>query len=222
MILCIGNILTPEELELIVSKVKAADFIDGQATAGWHAKLVKHNTQLPASSPVLATVREVISTALARHGLFQMAVRPHVIRPVTLSRYQVGMRYGSHIDDVVMHNPTMRSDVSMTLFLSDPATYDGGELVIESTQGEAVFKLPAGSAIVYPSSTLHRVEEVSRGERLAAITWIQSLVRDAGQREILFDLDTARQALFEASGKTPIFDLVSKSHANLLRQWVEL
>lgn len=220
MILCIGNILTPEELELIVTKVKAADFVDGQATAGWHARLVKHNTQLPASSPVLVTVREVISAALARHGLFQM-VRPHTIRPVTLSRYQVGMRYGSHIDDVVMQNPTMRSDVSMTLFLSDPATYDGGELVIESTQGEAVFKLPAGSAIVYPSSTLHRVEEVTRGERLAAVTWIQSLVRDAGQREILFDLDTARQALFEASGKTPIFDLISKSHANLFRQWME-
>lgn len=222
MILCIGDILTPEELELIVSKVNNADFIDGQATAGWHARLVKHNTQLPASSPVLATVREIISAALARHGLFQMAVRPHIIRPVMLSRYQVGMRYGSHIDDVVMQNPTMRSDVSMTLFLSNPATYDGGELVIESTQGEAVFKLPAGSAIVYPSSTLHRVEEVTRGERLAAVTWIQSLVRDAGQREILFDLDTARQALFETSGKTPVFDLISKSHANLLRQWMEL
>ncbi|NJS15828.1 MAG: Fe2+-dependent dioxygenase, partial [Nostocaceae cyanobacterium CSU_2_110] len=142
--MCIGNILTPEELELIISKVNAADFIDGQATAGWHARLVKHNTQLPASSPVLAAVREVIGAALARHGLFQMAVHPHTIRPVTLSRYQVGMRYGSHIDDVMMQNPTMRSDMSMTLFLSDPATYDGGELVIESTQGEAVFKLPAG------------------------------------------------------------------------------
>lgn len=222
MILCIGNILTPEELELIVSKVKAADFIDGQATAGWHAKLVKHNTQLPANSPVLATVREVISEALSRHGLFQMAVRPHTIRPVTLSRYHVGMHYGTHIDDVIMHNPTMRSDVSMTLFLSNPETYDGGELVIESSQGESVFKLPAGSAIVYPSSTLHRVEEVTRGERLAAVTWIQSLVREAGQREILFDLDAARQTLFETCGKTPIFDLVSKSHANLLRQWMEL
>jgi PKHD-type hydroxylase len=222
MILCIGNILTPEELELIVSKVKPADFIDGQTTAGWHARLVKHNTQLPASSSVLATVREFISTALARHGLFQMAVCPHTIRPVILSRYHVGMHYGSHIDDVLMHNPTMRSDVSMTLFLSDPETYDGGELVIESTQGEAVFKLPAGSAVVYPSSTLHRVEKVSRGERLAAVTWIQSLVRDAGQREILFDLDTARQALFKSSGKTPVFDLISKSHANLFRQWIEL
>ncbi|WP_404783703.1 Fe2+-dependent dioxygenase [Altericista sp. CCNU0014] len=222
MILCIGNILTPEELELIVSKVKTADFIDGRATAGWHAQLVKHNTQLPASSPVLATVRQVIGAALARHGLFQMVVRPHTIRPVTLSRYQVGMHYGSHIDDVVMQNPTMRSDVSMTIFLSDPAIYDGGELVIEGSQGEVVFKLPAGSAIVYPSSTLHRVEEVTRGERLAAVTWIQSLVRDAGQREILFDLDTARQALFDASGKTPIFDSISKSHANLFRQWMEL
>ena len=222
MILCIGDILTPDELETIVSKVKAAEFIDGQATAGWHARLVKHNTQLPADSPVLETVRDIISAALQRHALFQMAVRPHIIRPVTLSRYQVGMSYGSHIDNVVMTHPTMRSDVSMTLFLSDPTTYDGGELVIESTQGEAVFKLPAGSGIIYPSSTLHRVETITRGERLAAVTWIQSLVRDPSQREILFDLDTARQALFDTSGKTPVFDLISKSHANLFRQWVEL
>jgi PKHD-type hydroxylase len=221
MILCIGDILTPSELETIVSKLETASFIDGQATAGWHARLVKHNTQLPSSSPILSAVREVIDAALAKNALFQMAVHPHIVRPVTISRYQLGMSYGSHIDNVMMNHPTMRSDVSMTLFLSDPASYDGGELVIESTQGESAFKLSAGSAIVYPSSTLHRVETVTRGERLAAITWIQSLVRDPQQREILFDLDTARQALFDSTGKTPIFDLISKSHANLLRQWVE-
>jgi PKHD-type hydroxylase len=222
MILCIGNILTPEELELMVSKVKTADFIDGQVTAGWHARWVKHNTQLPASSLVLATVHEVISVALARYGLFQIAVHPHIIRPITLSRCQVGMNYSSHIDDVLMRNPTMRSDVSMTLFLNDSVTDDKGELVIEDIQGEAVFKLPAGSAIVYPSSTLHRVEEVTRGERLTAVTWIQSLVRDAGQQESLFDLNTARQTLFDSSGKTSVFDVISKSHANLFRQWMEI
>lgn len=130
------------------------------------------------------------------------------------------MAYGTHIDNALMQNPLMRSDISMTLFLSDPATYAGGELVVESTQGEEAFKLPAGSAIVYPSSTLHRVEEVTQGIRLAAVTWVQSLVRDPQQREVLFDLETARQTLFEASGKTPVFDLISKSHANLLRQWM--
>lgn len=222
MILCIGEILTAAELETIVAKLDSANFIDGKITAGWHARLVKHNTQLPQESPVLVTVRELISAALQRHALFQMAVRPRLIRPVTISHYEVGMEYGTHIDNALMQNPLMRSDISMTLFLSDPETYTGGELVIESTQGEEAFKLPAGSAIVYPSSTLHRVEAVTEGIRLAAVTWIQSLVRDPQQREVLFDLETARQALFEVSGKTPIFDLISKSHANLLRQWMEL
>ena len=116
----------------------------------------------------------------------------------------------------------MRSDVSLTLFLSDPATYTGGELVIESTQGEQAFKLPAGAMIIYPSSTLHRVEPVTQGVRLAAVTWVQSLVRDMADREILFDLDTARKAVFAQHGKTAEFDLLSKSLANLLRKWVDL
>lgn len=221
MILCIGDILTPTELEAVVAKLETAEFVDGKATAGWHARLVKRNTQLPQGSPALAVVREIVSAALQRHVLFQMAVRPHIIRPMLISRYDIGMSYGTHVDNALMHDPSMRSDVSMTLFLSDPATYEGGELIIESTQGEAAFKLPAGSAIVYPSSTLHRVEAVTQGVRLAAVTWIQSLVRDPNRREILFDLDTARQTLFEASGKTPAFDLISKSHANLLREWIE-
>jgi PKHD-type hydroxylase len=221
MILCIGDILTPAELEAAIAKLETAEFIDGKATAGWHARLVKHNTQIPQGSPALAVVRDLIDAALQRNVLFQMAVRPYIIRPMTISRYDIGMTYGTHVDNALMHDPLMRSDVSMTLFLSNPATYEGGELIIESSQGEAAFKLPAGAAIVYPSSTLHRVEAVTQGVRLAAVTWIQSLVRDPQQREILFDLDTARQMLFEASGKTPAFDLLSKSHANLLRQWME-
>lgn len=221
MILCIGNILNPTELETTIAKLEMAEFVDGKATAGWHARLVKHNTQLPQGSPALAAVRDLIHAALQRHVLFQMAVRPHIVRPVTISRYDIGMSYGTHVDNALMHDPLMRSDVSMTIFLSDPTTYKGGELIVEGTQGEAAFKLPAGSAIVYPSSTLHRVEAVTQGVRLAAVTWIQSLVRDPQQREILFDLDTARQTLFETSGKTPVFDLISKSHANLLRQWME-
>lgn len=221
MILCIGNILNLTELETTIAKLETAEFVDGKATAGWHARLVKHNTQLPQGSPALAIVRDLIDAALQRHVLFQMAVRPQIVRPVTISRYDIGMSYGAHVDNALMHHPSMRSDVSMTLFLNNPTDYEGGELIIESTQGEAAFKLPAGSAIVYPSSTLHRVEAVTQGVRLAAVTWIQSLVRDPQQREILFDLDTARQTLFEASGKTPVFDLISKSHANLLRQWME-
>lgn len=116
----------------------------------------------------------------------------------------------------------MRSDLSLTLFLSDPTTYTGGELVIETPQGEEAIKLEAGALVVYPSSTLHRVEPVTQGIRLVAVSWIQSLIRDPQEREILFDLDTARQTLFQQQGKTPEFDLISKAHANLLRKWAEL
>lgn len=223
MILCIANVLTPDELDTITSKLETVEFVDGKATAGWHARLVKHNTQAKSSSPAVTEARTMINAAFKRNALFQMAVRPKVIRPVLFSRYEVGMSYGAHIDNAVMgeQNP-MRSDVSLTLFLSSPSTYEGGELVIEDTQGERSFKLESGSMIVYPSSTLHRVEPLTQGVRLAAVTWIQSLVRDPGDREILFDLDTARHAIFQQQGKTREFDLISKSHANLLRKWAEI
>jgi PKHD-type hydroxylase len=135
----------------------------------------------------------------------------------------MGMQYGSHVDNAFMGNENrMRSDLSLTLFLSDPATYEGGELVVETTQGEQAFKLDAGAMVLYPSSTLHRVEPVTAGVRLAAIAWVQSLVKEVTEREILFDLDTARQAIFAKHGKTAEFDLLTKSYANLLRKWGEV
>jgi PKHD-type hydroxylase len=138
------------------------------------------------------------------------------------SRYEAGMSYGRHIDNALMGNQDfLRSDISLTLFLSPPSTYEGGELVIESTDAEQAYKLEAGSVIVYPSSTLHRVEPVTEGVRLVAVAWVQSLVREPSEREILFDLDTARRAIFTKQGKTIEFDLISKSHANLLRKWAE-
>lgn len=223
MILCITNVLSATELDLITQKLHGAEFVDGKTTAGWHARLVKHNSQLPGNSPVLKELRGTVNAALKRNALFEMAVRPRVIRPFLFSRYAAGMAYDRHVDNAVMgEQDMMRSDVSATLFLNSPLEYDGGELVIESTQGEQAYKLEAGSMIVYPSTTLHRVEPVKQGVRLAAVTWIQSLVRDPGDREILFDLDTARRAIFEQYGKTPEFDLISKSHANLLRRWVEV
>ncbi|MDB9525942.1 Fe2+-dependent dioxygenase [Oscillatoria sp. CS-180] len=223
MILCIGNVLTADELAHITEKLNAAKFIDGKTTAGWHARLVKNNTQLPKGSPVLEEVRSLINTALNRNRLFQMAARPKRIHPLLISRYDMGMAYGTHTDDALMNrqNQVMRSDLSFTLFLNSPDTYEGGELVIETAQGEQDYKLPSGAMIVYPSSTLHRVETVTSGVRLAAISWIQSLIRDSQEREILFDLDTARQSLFEQYGKTQEFDLLSKTHANLLRKWAE-
>lgn len=223
MIVCIGNVLTDEELQLIRKQLESANFIDGKATAGWHARLVKKNTQLPKDSPVLQAVRSLINTALQRHPVFQMAVRPKHIHPLLISRYETGMAYGTHTDDALMRsqNQVMRSDISFTLFLNAPDEYQGGELVIDTTLGEQDYKLPAGSMIVYPSSTLHRVETVTNGQRLAAVSWVQSLVREPHEREILFDLDTVRQSIFEQSGKTREFDLLSKTHANLLRKWAE-
>lgn len=223
MILCIGDVLTQEELNTVVTQLSTAEFVDGKATAGWHAKSVKHNTQAKANAPGVEAARKMLGAALKRNALFQMAVRPKTMRPLLFNRYENGMSYGTHIDNALMGDrDLMRSDISMTLFLSDPATYTGGELVIEDTQGEQAFKLEAGSIITYPSSTLHRVEPVTTGFRLAAVTWIQSVIRDVGDREILFDLDTVRQAIFQQRGKTREFDLISKTHANLLRKWAEV
>jgi len=223
MILCIGEVLTPEELDTVVAKVSTAEFVDGKTTAGWHAKLVKQNAQAKPNIPEVEAARNIIGAALKRNALFQMAVRPKTMRPLLFNRYENGMSYGAHVDNALMGDrDQMRSDISMTLFLSDSATYTGGELVIEETQGEQALKLEAGSMVIYPSTTLHRVEPVTTGVRLAAVTWIQSIIRDAGDREILFDLDTVRQAMFQQHGKTREFDLISKTHANLLRKWAEL
>ncbi|MEG4346102.1 Fe2+-dependent dioxygenase [Microcoleus sp. A003_D6] len=223
MIICMANILTSEELGLIVDRLKNAEFVDGKLTAGWYAQQVKNNAQLKNDAAPTQELRNLVNQALKRNSLFQIAARPKAIRPIMFSRYQGGMYYGTHIDNAIMGDEElMRSDLSLTLFLSDPATYTGGELVIESTQGEQAFKLDAGSMVVYPTTTLHRVEPVTEGERLAAVTWVQSLVRDAHNREILFDLDTVRDTLFQKSGKTAEFDLLSKSIANLLRKWADV
>jgi PKHD-type hydroxylase len=222
MILCMGNVLTLDDLDQVTTALQKAEFVDGKLTAGWHARLVKHNLQAQ-DSETSRSLKQCLVDAIWRNALFQMAVRPKVLRSPLLSRYEPGMSYGTHVDNALMGDPNpMRSDVSLTLFLSSPDEYDGGELVIEDSLGERPFKLDAGSMIIYPSTTLHRVEPVTRGVRLVAVSWVQSYVRDPGDREILFELDTARKALFEQYGKTPEFDLISKSHANLLRKWVEV
>ena len=164
-------------------------------------------------------MREELKRRLLGHALFVLATRPKALTPIILSRYDADMRYGTHVDDALMGG--LRTDVSYTLFLSDPASYEGGELVIESTAGEQPFKLEAGSLVLYPSTTLHRVEPVLSGERLAAVGWVRSLIRDPARRELLFDLETASRQLFEKHGKTGEFDLVTKSATNLLRLWAE-
>lgn len=224
MILCIDQVLTPEELQSIRSSLKEAQFVDGKLTAGWHAKLVKDNQQLSGKDTVARSVKEIIIKGLSRNQLFQMAVKPKKIRPPLISRYEAGMSYGSHVDNALMGqgNDWLRSDVSFTLFLNSAEEYEGGELVMETTQGEQSFKLEAGAMITYPSTTLHRVQPVTKGVRLVAVSWCQSLIRDPNEREILFDLETTRQGIFAKQGKTKEFDLVAKTCANLLRKWAEI
>jgi PKHD-type hydroxylase len=223
MIFVIDNVLTSEELSLINQTLDAAEFVDGKTTAGWHARLVKHNAQLKRGSDCAIELKDLVNRALKRNTLFQIAVQPKAIHSMLFSRYEAGMSYGTHVDNAMMGSGEIwRSDVSFTLFLNAPDAYEGGELVIENMQGEQAFKLAAGSMIVYPSSTLHRVEPVLTGVRLVTVSWVQSLVRDPNAREILFDLDTVRRSLFEKHGKTIEFDLLSKSHANLLRRWADI
>ena len=164
-------------------------------------------------------VRKLVAERILGNELFCLAARPKALSPLLLSRYEPGMAYGSHVDDALMGG--MRSDVSFTLFLSDAASYDGGELIIESAGGEEAFRLDAGSLIAYPATSLHRVGAVTRGARLAAVGWARSFVRDPAQRELLFYLDTARRQLFTREGKSTEFDLISKSFANLLRMWAD-
>jgi PKHD-type hydroxylase len=196
-----------------------AAWSSGVETAGWHARTVTNNRQLDRQSPLQQRLAAEIETALAGHPLVQSAALPLLIHTILFSRCGPGEGYGRHVDNAFMANG--RADLSFTVFLSDPATYSGGSLLLEGLDGEREVRLEAGHALIYPSTLLHRVAPVTGGERLVAVGWIQSRVRDAERREILFDLDTARRQVFQREGKTAVFDLISRSYSNLLRRWGE-
>jgi PKHD-type hydroxylase len=219
MQITIGNVLSAEEVATVTAALARARFVDGRATAGFAARLVKDNQQAEGSDRSLETIRKLTCERILGNDVFSSAVRPKALSPLLLSRYEPGMRYGSHVDDALMDG--MRTDVAFTLFLSDPTSYAGGELTIESAAGDDTFKLEAGALIAYPATSLHRVAEVTRGARLAAVGWARSYIRDPARRELLFDLDTARRRLFAREGKSAEFDLISKSFANLMRMWVD-
>jgi PKHD-type hydroxylase len=218
MILAIADVLSAADVAEVRAGLASASFVDGKATAGWSAKLVKANLQAAGGSE-LERVRSLIETRLAAHAVFALATRPKTVLGPLFSRYDPGHAYGAHVDDALMGG--VRTDVSFTLFLSAPESYDGGELVIDSVAGEDAFKLAPGSALTYPSNTLHRVAPVTRGQRLAAVGWVRSYIREAAHRELLFELETARRRLFERDGKTADGDLLAKCAANLLRMWCE-
>lgn len=219
MQIVIADILDADALGAVRQALAQARFVDGRETAGFAARKVKDNLQADAADPSLDAARRLVAARIMDNEVFRIAVRPKQLSPLMFSRYENGMQYGSHVDDALMQG--LRTDVSFTLFLEDPDSYDGGELVIESAGGEDAVKLAAGSIVAYPATTLHRVAPVTRGRRQVAVGWARSFIRDAAQRELLFDLDTARRTLFAREGKCGEFDLMSKSLANLMRMWAE-
>src|SRR5262249_27755732 len=193
-------------------------FVEGQTPAGCPTNRDKTTLRAP-NTPKLRRPRPLVQPRLFEHAVFALATRPKTILGPLFSRYEPGHAYGPHVDDAVMGG--VRTDVSFTLFLSAPESYDGGELVLDSSAGADTFKLDPGNLIVYPSATLHHVAPVTRGRRLAAVGWVRSYIRHAAQRELLFDLETARRRLFEREGKTSDGDLLAKCAANLVRMWCQ-
>ncbi len=222
MITVIPEILSFDAARKLRAMIDSLPFVDGGATGGKFGQSIKNNEQLK-PGPETQKVQQTIIEAIHANLLFERAALPKIIKPPLVARYGPGMAYGSHVDNAVMSGrPAIRSDMSFTLFLEDPDAYDGGELVIEGGLGDQEVKLPMGALVLYPTSALHHVAPVTRGRRLVAVSWVQSVIRDPARREMLFELDTVRRDLFDKYGKTDEFDLVSKSFHNLLRMWAEI
>lgn len=229
MLLHIPAVLDPAQLADMRVALASAEWIDGRATVGAQGAQVKRNQQLADASPLRKRLGDMVLAALAANPLFHAATLPARILPPRFNRYQGGGEYGFHVDGAVMglaaeggHAATqLRSDVSCTLFLSEPGEYDGGELVISDTYGEHEVKLPPGDLIVYPSSSLHRVTPVTRGERLASFFWVQSLVRDGEQRRMLLELDASIQSLTASGADRDSLLRLTNVYHNLLRRWAE-
>lgn len=209
----IENVLDSDALARIRTLLAEGVFYDGRSTS---TVLGKRNLQLDDRQAGAAEAESLTSEALLRHPLFQRAAQPLRMLPLTFSKYEAGMSYPAHVDNAVMD--ACRTDLATTVFLSDAESYDGGELVVDTGAGERAFKLPAGDAIVYPATTLHRVAAVSRGVRLVAVTWTQSLVRDAAKRKILFDLAGAVDDFPEG----PCALGLRRAYQNLLRLWADM
>ncbi len=225
MLLHIPNVLVPEEVSQIRQQLDAAQWADGRETVGAQGAQVKHNEQLPDASALKAELGQGVLAALRRSPLFFAATLPLKILPPRFNRYSGGGTYGFHVDGAMMHlahGEQLRSDISCTLFLSAPEEYDGGELVISDTYGEHEVKLPAGDLIVYPSSSLHQVNPVTRGARVASFFWVQSMVRDDVQRRLLWEMDTSIERLRQTGGDAGAVLQLTGVYHNLLRRWSEV
>ena len=226
MLIAVPDILDPAEVTRVRALIDAAEWIDGNATSGPQSALAKRNEQLPEDSAAAREAGGIILDALGRSALFVAAALPLKVFPPLFNRYAGGQDFGLHVDNAIRikrgSDFRIRSDLSATLFLADPETYDGGELVIEDQFGPQSVKLPAGHIVVYPASSLHRVAPVTRGVRVASFFWLQSMVRDDSARRILFDLDQGVQAVAAAQGQgDPATVRLTGVYHNLLRRWAD-
>ncbi|MES1198372.1 MAG: Fe2+-dependent dioxygenase [Pseudomonadota bacterium] len=226
MLICVPNVLSKEEVCAMRRRLEVASWVDGKVTAGAQSALAKNNQQLPENSAEARELGDAVLDALGRAPMFVSAALPLKTFPPLFNRYGEGMSFGAHIDNAirpVKSTPVrVRTDLSATLFLSEPDEYDGGELVIELPFGVQEVKLEAGSLVLYPASSLHRVNPITRGARVASFFWVQSMVRDDGERALLFDLDQSIQslALEHGQGYTEVVRLTGLYH-NLLRRWAD-
>ena len=226
MLLRVPEVLSPSELARCRAIVEGADWADGKVTAGTQSEQVKNNRQLPEDAQASHAARAIVLDALGRSALFITGALPKKTYPPLFNRYDgASNAFGNHIDNSVRTSPItgawVRTDLSATLFLSEPSDYDGGELVIEDTFGSQSVKLAAGDLILYPASSVHRVEPVTRGCRLAAFFWVESMVRDDARRRLLFDLDMSILTLRQTDGDTPPVVKLTGCYHNLLRMWAD-
>ena len=224
MLITIPNILDKQRLDFINQALAKAKFIDGTLSAGMAAKRVKNNEELAADDQQMQQLNNLVMGSLVQHEEFKAAAIPFRVAAPYYARYTKGMTYGDHVDDPIMGGAGQqyRSDVSTTVFLNEPSEYEGGELVITTSFGEQKIKLAAGSAVVYPSSSLHHVAEVTKGTRLVAVTWTQSMIRDPAKRELLYTLNQARESLLKDRPDDAETKQVDISYVNLFRMWSDL
>lgn len=225
MLLHIPQVLNSAELLELRKLLASANWADGKVTAGTQSEQVKRNIQLPETSAEAEQARQIVLKALSRNALFFSAALPKKIYPPLFNQYREGMDFGAHIDNAVrthaisgMH---VRTDISCTLFIADPESYEGGELVIEDTYGHQMVKLPAGDMVLYPGTSLHHVRPVTKGARLASFFWIQSMIREDAQRTLLFDMDAAIATLREQVGDNAAVIRLTGNYHNLIRMWAD-